>query len=131
MKKGAIIALVVLIVSAMIIPQSLAETNQGLFYRMEDDDRFYFTMDVNDDGDMWPTEIIYVEIVNASKPIPDPLTDLGDLEHLDKSIYFENGTSMGLYALIFIYLAQLEFPVGNWSLITTLAGTDLEGLFLQ
>ncbi|MHA1943156.1 MAG: hypothetical protein ACW96M_02055 [Candidatus Thorarchaeota archaeon] len=130
MKKSATIALVALIVATMIIPQSLAETNQGLFYRMEDGDRLYFTMDVQAEGTPWPTEIIYVEIDNASKPIPDPLTDLGDLEHVDKSFYFENGTGMGLYGLIFIFLAQFEFPVGNWSLITTLAGTYLEGLFL-
>ncbi|TET08951.1 MAG: hypothetical protein E3J86_09515 [Candidatus Thorarchaeota archaeon] len=129
MKKSATIALVALIVAAMIIPQSLAATNQGLFYRMENGDRFYFTMEVEDEGIPWSNEIIYLEIVNANKPIPDSLTDLGDLEHLDKSLYFENGTNMGFYALIFIFLAQIEFPVGNWSLITTLAGTDLEGLF--
>ena len=131
MKKSATIALVALIVAAMIIPQSLAATNQGLFYRMENGDRFYFTLEVEAEGTPGFNEIIYLEIVNANKPIPDPLTDLGDLDHVDKSIYFENGTGMGLYALIFIYLAQLEFPVGNWSLITALAGTDLEGLFLQ
>ena len=130
MKKSATITLVALIVAAMIIPQSFAETNQGLFYRMEDGDRFYFTMIVQAEATPWPEEIIYVEIENASKPIPDPLTDLGDLDHLDKGLYFENGTDMGLYALIFIFLTQLEFPVGNWSLLTTLAGTDLEGLFL-
>jgi len=130
LKKSATIALVALMVAAMIIPQSLAATNQGLFYRMENGDRFYFTLEVEAEGTPGFNEIIYLEIVNASKPIPDSLTDLGDLEHLDKSLYFENGTNMGLYALIFIFLAQIEFPVGNWSLINTLAGTDLEGLFL-
>ena len=129
MKKGATVALVALIATALIIPQTLAATSQGFFYRMEDGDRFYFTMEVQDEATPWPNEIIYIEIENASKPIPDPLTDLGDLEHLDKGLYFENGTNMGLYGLIFIFLAHIEYPVGNWDLITTLAGTDLEGLF--
>ncbi len=96
---------------------------------MEDGDRFYFTLDMNDESDIWPTEIIYVEIENASKPIPDPLTHLGDLDYLDTSINFENDTSLGFLALIFLFVPQLEYPVGNWALIDSLAGTDLEGLF--
>jgi len=130
MKKTATIAFVALIVIAMIIPQSLAATSQGLFYRMHDGDRFYFTMDVYFEGDNQPTEIIYFEIENASKPIPDPLTSLGDLDYLDRGAYFENDTSMGFLSLIFIFLSEIEYPVGNWDLINTLAATDLEGLFL-
>lgn len=128
MKKNATIVLVALIATALIIPQTLAATSQGLFYRMEDDDRFYFTLDVNDEGDSWESEIIYVEIENASKPIPDPLTYLGDLDYLDVAINFENDTSLGFLVLIFLYIPQLEYPVGNWALIDSLAVTDLEGM---
>jgi hypothetical protein len=130
LKKSITFVLAALIVAAMIIPQSLAATSQGLFYRMDDGDRFYFTMDVNYQGESRPTEIIYFEIHNASKPIPDPLTDLGDLDYLDQGAYFENDTSMGLLSFIFIFLSQIEYPVGNWGLLNTLAATDLEGTFL-
>ena len=130
MKKTATIAFAALLVIAMIIPQSLAATSQGLFYRMQDGDRFYFTLDVYSEGDTRPTEIIYFEIENASKPIPDPLTYLGDLDYLDRGAYFENDTAMGLLTLIFIFLSEIEYPVGNWNLINTLAETDLDGLFL-
>ena len=85
MKKSATITLVSLFVIAMIIPQSMAITSQGLFYRMEDGDRFYFTLDVSNEGVVSPTEIIYFEIVDANKPIPDPLTNLTDLDYLDKT----------------------------------------------
>ena len=128
MKKSATIVLVALIATAIIIPQTLAATSQGLFYRMEDGDRFYFTLDINEEGESSPTEIIYIVIENASKPIPDLLTHLGDLDHLDKAINYENDTSLGFLVLIFLYIPQLEYPVGNWSLIDSLAETDLEGM---
>ena len=130
MKKSATLALVALIVAALIIPQSLAATSQGLFYRMEDGDRFYFKLDVSNEGVARPTEIIYFEIVNASIPIPDPLTDLTDLDYVDKTVYYENGTAMGLEVLMFLFLAGIEYPVGNWDLINTLAVTDLEDVIL-
>lgn len=109
----------------------MALTSQGLFYRTQDGDRFYFTMDVIDEGEVAETQIIYFEIDNASKPIPDPLTYLGDLDPVDLSIYYENGTNIGLLAIIFIYIPLLQFPVGNWSLINSLAFTDLEGLMIM
>ena len=130
MKKNATLVLVALIAFALVIPQSVAITSQGLFYRMEDGDRFYFTLDVSNEGDVSPTEIIYFEIMNASKPIPDPLTNLTDLDYLDKTAYYENGTAMGLEVLIFLFLAGFEYPVGNWDLINTLAATDLDDVIL-
>jgi hypothetical protein len=121
---------VALLAIAVVIPQTIALTNQGLFYRMEDGDRFYYTMDVIDEGETAPTYVIYLEIDNSSKPIPDPLTSLADLDYLDVSAYFENGTSMGLLILIFLFIPQLEYPVGNWSLIDSLAQTDLQTILL-
>ena len=130
MKKRDTLALIVLIAIAMIIPQTLAATSQGLFYRPDDGDRFYFSMEFTSEGATGFSEIVYVEIENSSKPIPDPLTDLADLEHLDKGFYFENGTDMGSHSLVFQYLARFEFPVGDWDLILTLAGTDLASLLI-
>jgi hypothetical protein len=126
LKKTGTITLVALIVVALFIPQSLAVTNQGFFYRVEDGDRFYFTLDSYDEGVSAPTEIIYIEIMDSSVSIPDPVTHLGDFSYLDIDINFENGTSIGLLALQFIFASQLEYPVGNWSMISTLAETDLE-----
>ena len=128
MKKSAALVLVTLLVIVSIIPQTLAITSQGLFYRMEDGDRFYFTMEMNDEGDILPTEVIYVEIENASKPIPEPLTDLADLDYLDLAFYFENGTSMGFMTLMFLFIPDFEYPVGNWPLINSLAITDLDDM---
>ncbi len=126
MKKTAIIALAILVATALIIPQSFALTSQGFFYRVEDGDRFYFTLDSSDEGVSAPTEIIYIEIMDSSVSIPDPVTHLGDFSYLDVDINYENGSSIGLLALYFLFLSQLEYPVGNWSLISTLAETDLE-----
>ncbi|MHA2026814.1 MAG: hypothetical protein ACW98U_13020 [Candidatus Thorarchaeota archaeon] len=130
MKKSATITLVTLLVITMIIPQSLAITSQGLFYRMEDGNRFYFSMEVTSEGETGISEIVFVEIEDSNKPIPDPLTNLTDLDHLDKGLYFENGTDMGLHALAFAYLARFEFPVGDWDLISTRAGSDLASMLI-
>jgi hypothetical protein len=130
LKKNTTLGLVALIAFALVIPQSVAITSQGLFYRMKDGDRFYFTLDVSNEGDVSPTEIIYFEIVDANKPIPDPLTNLTDLDYVDKTAYYENGTAMGLEVLIFMFLAGFEYPVGNWDLINTLAATDLDDVIL-
>lgn len=130
MKKNATLALVALVATMLIIPQSLAATSQGFFYRADDGDRFYFTLDATSEGDSIPTEVIYIEIENASIPIPDPVTHLSNFSYLDVGIYFENGTSLGLLVLIFLFLPQLEFPVGNWDLISTLAATDLQDILI-
>ncbi|MHA1495863.1 MAG: hypothetical protein ACTSRQ_17845 [Candidatus Thorarchaeota archaeon] len=79
MKKSTTITLVALLAVTLILPQTLAASSQGLFYRMEDGDRFYFTLEVEEDGVATYDEIFYFEIENASKPIPDPLTNLTHL----------------------------------------------------
>lgn len=127
MKKSTTITLVVLLTVALILPQTLAATSQGLFYRMEDGDRFYFTMEMEDEGVTTFDEIFYFEIENVSKPIPDPLTNLTHLDYVDVDIAYENGSSMGFEVLIFILVPQLIYPVGNWELLTTLGETDLPG----
>ncbi|MFW9787842.1 MAG: hypothetical protein ACFFE2_09765 [Candidatus Thorarchaeota archaeon] len=128
MKKSATLALVALFTTMIIIPQTTAFTSQGFFYRPENGNRFHFTLDLTDEGDVLPTEVIYIEIVDANIPIPDPVTYLGDLSYLDVVINFENDTSIGLMALTFLFILYLAYPVGNWDLLTTLAATDLEGL---
>ena len=130
MKKSTTIALVALLLIALILPQTMADTSQGFFYNMEDGDRFYFTLELEEDGMTTYDEVFFIEIENASKPIPDPLTNLGDLDYLDVDFAYENGSSMGILPIIFIFAGYLEYPVGNWNLITSLAGTDLEGLLL-
>ena len=37
---------------------------------------------------------------------------------------------MGLELLMFLFFAGLEYPVGNWDLINTLAATDLDDVIL-
>ena len=123
--------LVSIIVIGLIIPQSVAITSQGFFYRTEDGDRFYFTLDAMAEGESIPTEIIYFEIENASKPIPDPVTHLNNFSYLDVGIYYENGTSLGFGVFIFLFLPQPDYPVGNWALISTLAATDLEDILVS
>ena len=130
LKKSTTITLVALLAIAIIIPQALAATDQGLFYRMEDGDRFYFTLELGEGGTTLLDEIIYAEVVDANKPIPDPLTNLTDLVELDVDYFYENGSSIGMLALIFAYAPQFEYPVGNWSLITTLAATDIAAQIL-
>lgn len=126
MKKSATIAIVAFLVVALLIPQTLAITSQGLFYRMNDGDRFYYTWEISQHGILSANEMIYIEVENASIPIPDPLTHLGDLDYIDIHLYYENGTSMGIEVLIFLYMGFFAFPVGNWSLITSLAVDDLD-----
>ncbi|MGY5860201.1 MAG: hypothetical protein RTU63_12605, partial [Candidatus Thorarchaeota archaeon] len=129
MKKSTTIVLATILTLAILIPQSLAATSQGLFYRMEDGDRFYFTMEIQEEGVTSYDELIYIEIEDASKTIPDLLTNLTNLDSFtDVAFNYENDTSMGLEVLVFILALPLAYPVGNWELITTLAETDLEGL---
>ncbi len=130
MKKSATITIVVFLVVALLIPQTLAITSQGLFYRMDNGDRFYYTWEISQHGVLTSNEIIYIDVENASKPVPDQLTTLGDLEHIDIHISYENDSAMGFEVLIFLYMGFFAFPVGNWSLITSLANTDLDTLLL-
>jgi len=129
-RKYATLIFVAMMASMLVIPQASAATSQDLFYRPEDTDRFYFTFELIGGGTPGIDEIIYMEIDDASTPVPDPLSNLTELSYLTKSFYYENGSSMGIEVLIFLLLPHLEYPVGNWSLINTLAATDLEPLFL-
>ena len=115
--------------SMLVIPQALAATNDGLFYRPSTGDRFYYEFNLMDYGQVYAEdEIFYIEVDDASVPIPDPITHLNELSNLALSFYFENGTTFGSFVMAFMPLPDFEYPVGNWSLITNLAATDIEPL---
>jgi hypothetical protein len=126
LKKRGLALLAVLLILCTVLPTTEAITSQGFFYRVEDGDRLYYSFEVMEQGEPGIDEIIYIEVENSSKVIPDPVTQLSEFDYLDVGVSYANGTSIGLLALLFIYLPHLEYPVGNWELIDSLAVSDLE-----
>ena len=127
-RKLALFVLVAMMASMLVIPQVLAATGDGLFYRPNVGDRFYFDFYLMYGGDVMIDEVIYMEITDPNPSIPDPLTNLTDLPFISPYFYYKNGTPCGLEILALAFMAYFEYPVGNWSLISELAPTDLPAI---
>ncbi len=128
--KYAINAILALAIIAMFMVSPVAAaTSQGLEWGIHTGDRFDFTLRSSETG---LNEQIYLNITSMpATAIPDPLTSWGSIPDPDVGAYWANGTSMGLYILVFLGLlstgGKIAVPVGNFSLLTNLLAPELIG----
>jgi len=103
-----------------------AATDQGLEWGVQNGDRFDFDMHENSDGDV-TTEALYMT-VDSRPSIANGISNWAAVPGVDIDIFWANGSSMGLSALIFLGIFFVDgefcFPVGNWTLLTELRSSD-------
>ena len=115
----------VMIVFLLMTPVAAA-TDQGLEWGVQDGDRFDFNMHQSD-GDYVSDEALYMTV--ASRPsIADGVSNWITVPGVDIDVFWANGSTMGWAALVFIGVFFVDgkfcFPVGNWTLLTELRGSD-------
>jgi len=69
---------------------------------------------------------MYVNIIGPIGTIPDPLTDYWDIPDTIAMMKWVNGTDMGMYIAILMYIWKIAVPTGNWSLMTELVESVTE-----
>ncbi len=128
MKRNFSIGIALILLSFFVIPNTLAANNDGLFWRVQEGDRFYYTMDSTEPGWELSNEIIFMEVDADPDPLPFDVMVWDDIPIVYPTFYFENETNMGVLALIFLYLEDFALPVGNWDFLTTKASSGLSHL---
>ncbi|TFG13841.1 hypothetical protein EU537_05115 [Candidatus Thorarchaeota archaeon] len=130
MKRALNMIFVLAIVSMFMVSPVAAATSQGLEWGVQFGDRFDFTMTSTDED--VPSEGLYVNITDMpALAIPDPLTDWNAIPQPDIDFWWQNGTSMGITALIFIGIffvgGKFTLPIGNFTLLENLLAPELTG----
>lgn len=129
MKRALQLMLVLSIISMFMITPVAAATSQGLEWGFASGDRFDFTLASSEDG--W-NEQMYMNITAMpALAIPDPLNTWIGIPVPNSGAWWANGTTIGLYALVFIGLlavgSKMAVPIGNFSLLASLITPVLTG----
>ncbi len=127
MKRALQVILALAIVSIFMISPIAAATSQGLEWGFVIEDRFDFTMSSTEDS---VSEQMYMNITAMpAAAIPDPLTGWSAIPEPTIGMWWANGTSLGLYALIFLGLmavgSKIAVPIGNYTLLWDLVNVEL------
>ncbi|RDE15421.1 MAG: hypothetical protein C4K49_06220 [Candidatus Thorarchaeota archaeon] len=106
-----------------------AATSQGLLWGVAKTNQFNFTFDaVNVDEDISLHEGIYMNVTDTPPSIPNVVTDWAQVPVVDIDVMWTNGTTIGLYGVLFLGLAlfggHLAVPIGNWTLMTEVVQTS-------
>lgn len=113
------------IVAMFLISPVAAATSQGLEWGIALNDEFTFHMVFIDEGNETINEGINVTIMEAPPAINDPLENLTGIGTFDINMTFYNGTTLGLYGILFFGLfvvgSHFAYPIGNFSLLSELA----------
>ena len=126
MKRACELFIVFAIVAFLLMTPVAAATDQGLEWGVQNGDRFDYNMHENSDGNV-ADEALYMTV--TSRPtIADGISNWAAVPGVDIDIFWANGSSMGFSALIFLGIFFVDgefcFPVGNWTLLTELRGSD-------
>ncbi len=109
-----------------------AATSQGLSWGFQVNDQFNFQLKIQSPDEIID-EGIYMK-VTTRPDIPNIITDWSQIPQVDIDIAYDNGTSLGWYLLIYLFLyvylgSLFAVPVGNFSLIQALhTAQDLENI---
>ena len=126
MKRALELLFTFAIVAFLLMTPVAAATDQGLEWGVQNGDRFDFNMHEDSDG-VVTNEALYM-IVDSRPSIANGISNWAAVPGVDIDVFWGNGSSMGFSALIFlgIYFVDGEFcfPVGNWTLLTELRGSD-------
>lgn len=133
MKRALQVILALAIVSIFMISPIAAATSQGLEWGFVNGDRFDFTLASPEDGF---SEQMYMNITDMpAAAIPDPLTDWFNIPDPSIGMWWENGTSLGIYSFMFIGLlavgSKIAVPIGNYTLLWDLVNVELTGETLE
>ncbi|MHA1864331.1 MAG: hypothetical protein ACTSWA_11230 [Candidatus Thorarchaeota archaeon] len=125
MKRTLQLLLAFSFVAMFLISPVAAATDQGLEWGIALDDEFTYQMTFTEEGVELFSEGLNVTVIETPPTIDDPLTNWTNIGSFDLNMTFYNGTSIGLYGLLFLGLmtvgGHFAVPVGNYSLLTDLA----------
>jgi len=126
MKRARELFLVFVIVAFLLMTPVAAATDQGLEWGVQNGDRFDYNMHESSDGNV-ADEALYMTV--TSRPsIANSISNWAAVPGVDIDIFWANGSSMGFSALVFLGIFFVDgefcFPVGNWTLLTELRGSD-------
>jgi len=125
MKRTLQLLLAFSFVAMFLISPVAAATDQGLEWGIALDDEFTYQMTFTEEGVELFSEGLNVTVIETPPTIDDPLTNWTHIGSFDLNMTFYNGTSIGLYGLLFLGLmtvgGHFAVPVGNYSLLTDLA----------
>ncbi len=129
MKRALQIMIALALVSMFMFQPVAAATSQGLEWGVAAGDRFDFTMASTEDD---LNEAMYMNVTTMpALAIPDPLGSWNAIPVPNIGMWWANGTTIGLYALLFFGLlavgSRIVVPVGNFSLLQTLITPILTG----
>jgi len=123
MKSTLQILLVALLIGAVLAAPVAAATSQGLEWGVANGDRFTYQFTLNSDTDH-VSEAMYFDVESIPGTIPNIVDQWSDLPILTIGGYWENGTSLGLYGLVFIFMfttgSGFCVPIGNYTLLSEL-----------
>lgn len=125
MKRTLQLLLAMSFVAMFLVSPVAAATSEGLEWGIALDDEFTFQMVFVDEGSQTFNEGINVTVIETPPTLDDPLLAIGDIDTMDLNMTFYNGTSLGLYGILFLGLivvgSHFAYPIGNFSLLTELA----------
>jgi hypothetical protein len=117
---------VVLLLSLMIFTFPVfAQTNQGLEWGFDPSDEYHFEFHL-DAEDMQIDEEIYFNSSDTLPTIPDSLDNWTDIPYVIMNSYFANGTDLGIIELVFLTALNIQLPIGNWTLMSSIYSTTLD-----
>jgi hypothetical protein len=97
-----------------------AQTNQGFEWGFAYDDVFYFMMHLEGDG-MLIDEEIHLELNDTLPVIPDSMDNWTDIPYTGIWAFYANGSQLGIEILTFVAMYNVHLPIGDWTLLSTLA----------
>ena len=126
MKRALELFFVFAIIAFLLMNPVAAATDQGLEWGVQNGDRFDYNMHESSDEHV-VDEALYMTV--TSRPlIANGISNWASVPGVDIDIFWANGSSMGFSALIFLGIFFVEsefcFPIGNWTLLTELRGSD-------
>jgi hypothetical protein len=103
----------------------VAQTNQGLEWGFDPSDEYYFEFHL-DAEDMQIDEEIYFNSSDTLPTIPDSLDNWTDIPYIIMNSYYANGTDLGIIQLVFLTALNIQLPIGNWTLMSSIYSNTLD-----
>ena len=118
MKRMPLVLATLAILSIFLISPVAAANNQGLSWAIASADRFDFTVKTDIPGEDNINEGLYYVVQNNPATIPDSISMWSQIPAITVKLYWTNGS---LASLGLIGADKLAVPIGNWTLLSSLA----------
>ncbi len=128
MKRTLQVMLALLVVGMFMVTPVAAATSQGLEWGFATGDRFDYSL-TSSDG---MSEDFYLNVTDMpALAIPDPMNTWSSMPGPDVGFWWANGTSMGLYVLLFLGIiavgSKIAVPIGNFTHLQSLIAPIISG----